>query len=409
VDRHAARERIIARAHELGFVAVGVAGLQPYRRARRRTLDAIAQGRMDGMEWLSPQRIDVAADLGRRYPWARSALSLAWPYQPSIPLRGARAGSAPVSPPGRPRGRMAAYACTSERGHGGLHNTAGGSANGDGAGRPADYHDILSAACDELSRWLSTEYPGARCKHFIDHGWAMDRPIAERAGVGFAGKNTTLITREAGSYVLLADMLISLPLTGTRPTRRNCGSCSACLPACPTGALIAPGVMDARRCISYLTIEHRGSIPEEMRPLMGTWAFGCDLCQEACPINQRLAPEALPAAETSTSRGPVPFPDLIELIELDEEAFRRRFRSTAVWRAGRAGLARNAAIALGNAGDAGALPALRRARDSDPDPVVRESAAWAISRLNFQKQAVQVVPAEHVRGSDLAAAPEVPQ
>jgi epoxyqueuosine reductase len=167
--------------------------------------------------------------------------------------------------------------------------------------------------------------------------------------------------------------------------------------------------MDARRCISYLTIEHRGSIPPEMRPLMGTWAFGCDLCQEACPINQRLAPDALPGGETSTADGPVPFPDLIELLQLDDVEFRRRFRSTAVWRAGRAGLARNAAIALGNAGDAGALPALRRARDSDPDPVVRESAAWAISRLNFQKQAVQVVPAEQVRGADLAAEPEVAQ
>jgi epoxyqueuosine reductase len=140
--------------------------------------------------------------------------------------------------------------------------------------------------------------------------------------------------------------------------------------------------MDANRCISYLTIEHRGSIAEDLRPLMGTWIFGCDLCQEACPINQRLAPVAEEdEAAASTSAGPVPFPDLLECLELDEAGFERRFHGTAVWRTGRAGLARNSAIALGNAGDRAALPALRRVAVTDGDPVVRESAAWAVARL----------------------------
>jgi len=259
-------------------------------------------------------------------------------------------------------------------------------------GRPADYHRVMARQADALTRWIGARHPAARSKRFIDHGWAMDRPIAERAGLGFAGKNTTLLTRSAGSYVLLADVLLSLPLPSSPVSRRSCGGCSACLPSCPTGALVAPGVMDARRCISYLTIEHRGSIPEELRPLMGTWIFGCDLCQEACPINGRLAPEPMGEGSPSTRQGPTPSPDLVECLELDEVEFERRFRDTAVWRTGRAGLARNAAIALGNAGDASAVVALERARSTDPDAAVRESARWALGRLGARETS----PAEPV-------------
>jgi len=209
----------------------------------------------------------------------------------------------------------------------------------------------------------------------------MDRPLAERAGIGFAGKNTTLITAAAGSYVLLAELLLSAQLESSAPTSRNCGTCTACLPACPTGALLEPGVMDARRGISYLTIEHRGAIPTELRPLMGTWIFGCDLCQEACPINQRLAPRPLKERAAGVSRGPVPYPDLLQCLEMSEDEFSEMFAGTAVTRTGRARLARNAAIALGNAGDRAAVPALQRAATADADPVVRESAVWAIGAL----------------------------
>jgi epoxyqueuosine reductase len=345
--------------------AAGVAGLTPFNRARQRARSAITAGRMDGMPWLSLERIDSAADLRRRYPWAKAAISLAWPYRPARPL-GAAAASAPPHAPGRPRGRMAAYACLPEAD--GLHGAV-------------DYHTLLGSRCDELVGWMRAEFGTVRAKRFVDHGWAMDRPMAERAGIGFAGKNTTLLTQSAGSYVLLAELLVSLPLPSSPPSRRSCGQCAACIPACPTGALLAPGVMDATRCISYLTIEHRGAIPEELRPVMGTWAFGCDLCMEACPINHRLAPAAMEAHGASTAAGPVPFPDLVECLELSEADFDRRFRGTAVWRAGRHGLARNAAIALGNAGDRGAVPALQKAAAGDPDVVVRESAAWAIVRL----------------------------
>jgi epoxyqueuosine reductase len=213
----------------------------------------------------------------------------------------------------------------------------------------------------------------------------MDRAIAERAGVGFAGKSAALITPAAGSYVLLAEILLSAPLPPTAPSRRECGTCRACLAACPTGALVAPGVVDARRCISYLTIEHRGPIPDELRPLLGTWAFGCDVCQESCPVNTRLAPAPLATGSGTTSQGPVPHPDLVECLDLDEAGFAGRFRPTAVWRAGRAGLARNCAIALGNAGDPLALPALRRVAAADPDATVRDAARWSVERLSASR------------------------
>ena len=343
-----------AQARRLGFIEVGVASVRPFRLARRRALRAIDEGRMEGMGWFSRERIEQAADLRRRHPWARSLIALAWPYPPAPP-------TGPLGAlPGRPRGRVSAYACL-----------PGG----------ADYHDLLAERCDALTGWLRERSPGLRSKRFVDHGWAMDRPAAERAGLGFAGKNACLITRSAGSYVLLAEVLVSVALPATPRSRRGCGRCRACLPACPTGAITAPGVIDSRRCISYLTIEHRGAIPVGLRPLIGTWAFGCDLCQEACPINRRLAPAPAADPGPSSRAGPVPHPDLVECLELDEEEFRRRFRRTAVWRTGRSGLARNAAIALGNAGDRAAIPALRRAVRDDPDPVVREAAAWAVARL----------------------------
>jgi epoxyqueuosine reductase len=346
---------IVELARELGWAAAGVASLAPFDRAAELSHTAIAEGRLAGMPWLSHERVDAAADIGERYPWARSLISLAWSYRP--------APATPASTPGRPRGRAAAYAMLPSEGH------------------AVDYHDLLGERCRELCAAIAKRSPGARAKWFVDHGWAMDKPIAERAGIGFAGKNTTLITEVAGSYVLLAEVLTSVDLAPTASSARNCGTCQACLPACPTGALLAPGVMDANRCISYLTIEHRGTIPETIRPLMGTWIFGCDLCQEACPINQRLAPRALAAGEPGTVSGPVPFPDLVECLKLDDAEFETRFRGTAVWRTGRAGLARNAAIALGNAADPLALPALRQAAAADPDEVVRESATWAVGRL----------------------------
>ena len=363
IDLRGLRDQLIAEARRRGFAAAGIAGVRPFRRARERALRAVAEGRMAGMEWYDAHRVEGITDPAGPNPWARSLLALAWPCSPAVSPRSEVA--VPKGEPGRPRGRFASYAC--------LPGSADGAA--------VDYHDELAAACDGLCDWLRERVPDLQSKRFVDHGWAMDRAVAERAGIGFAGKHAGLITEAAGSYVMLAEVLLSVPLPASRPSRRSCGQCAACLPACPTGAIVAPGVIDARRCISYLTIEHHGPIPLELRPLIGTWAFGCDLCQEACPINQRLAPPPLAAGGASTRHGPVPFPDLIECLELDDDEFRTRFRRTAVWRTGRAGLARNAAIALGNAGDPAAAPALRRSREADPDPAVRDAAGWALQQL----------------------------
>jgi epoxyqueuosine reductase len=334
--------------------------MQPFSEARDRGLDAVRAGRMDGMPWMSAERINGATDLAARYPWGRSILALAWPYRP-----------APALPPPRPgvvRGRTAAYACLD-----------GGDDGGPGDTR--DYHDLLGERCDLLLAWLRARTGEVRAKRFVDHGWAMDRAIAERAGIGFIGKHSSLITPGAGSYVLLAEMVISIPLPPDPPSKRACGTCTACLPACPTGAIVAPGMIDARRCISYLTIEHRGPIPLDLRPLMGTWVFGCDLCQEACPINHLRAPEPMPAAVSPSAPGPVPHPDLVDLLNLDDAMFDARYRGTVLRRTGRDRLARNAAIALGNAGDRAALAPLTAAAAGDRDPVVREAASWAIARL----------------------------
>jgi epoxyqueuosine reductase len=355
MDGVALKTELGVEARRLGFANCGVTSALPFNEARARGLDAIEAGRMEGMPWYSRERVEASADIGARYPWARSIIALAWPYRPARAAEPDAAG--PV------RGRFAAYACI------------------DGGEGVVDYHDLLAQRCDALVGWLRERVDDLDAKRFIDHGWALDRPIAERAGIGFAGKHASVITREAGSYVMLAGIAVSVLLPEDAPSQRGCGHCRECIPACPTGAITAPGVIDARRCISYLTIEHRGTIALELRPLMGTWAFGCDLCQEACPINHRLAPEPLEVGASSTVRGPVPNPDLVECLELTDEAFAARFRRTAVWRTGRAGLARNCAIALGNAGDRRALPALHRCAHGDPDPVVREAAAWAIAQF----------------------------
>ena len=357
MDTAALKAALGDEARRLGFSACAVTSVHPFGEARDRALAAIEAGRMDGMPWYTRDRVAASADIGGRYPWAQSIIALAWPYRP--------ARSQPPAPgaAGVVRGRFSAYACTE---------------NGDG---PVDYHELLARGCDAIVAWLRGRVEDVRAKRFIDHGWALDRAIAERAGIGFAGKHASVITLEAGSYVLLAGVAVSIALPFDTPSQRGCGRCTACMPSCPTGAIVAPGVIDARRCISYLTIEHRGPIPDELRPLMGTWAFGCDLCQEACPINHRLAPEPLDLDTASTALGPVPHPDLVECLELTESEFAARFRGTAVARTGRAGLARNCAIALGNAGDRAALPGLRRSAERDPDAVVREAARWGIAQL----------------------------
>jgi epoxyqueuosine reductase len=244
--------------------------------------------------------------------------------------------------------------------------------------RGRDYHDVMLERLAELHRWLEAEVGRpVGGKAYVDTGPILERDLARRAGLGWFGKNTMLIHPRLGSFFFLGTILVDLELTADAPFEsEHCGTCTRCLDACPTQALVAPGVMDARRCISYLTIELKGSIPEALRSGLGEHVYGCDVCQDVCPWNVRFSraldePALAPRAEI----------DAVEMLALDDAGFRERYRGTAVTRAKRRGLARNAAVVLGNRGDASALPVLERAASEDPDPVVREHAAWAIEAM----------------------------
>ena len=244
--------------------------------------------------------------------------------------------------------------------------------------RGRDYHDVMLERLAELHRWLEAEVGRpVSGKAYVDTGPILERDLARRAGLGWFGKNTMLIHPRLGSFFFLGALLVDLELTADAPFEsERCGTCTRCLDACPTQALVAPGVMDARRCISYLTIELKGAIPETFRSGLGDHVYGCDVCQDVCPWNVRFAraldePALAPRAEI----------DAVEMLALDDAGFRERYRGTAITRAKRRGLARNAAVVLGNRGDASALPVLERAASEDPDPVVREHAAWAIETM----------------------------
>lgn len=244
--------------------------------------------------------------------------------------------------------------------------------------RGRDYHDVMLERLAELHEWLEAEVGRpVSGKAYVDTGPILERDLARRAGLGWFGKNTMLIHPRLGSFFFLGAILVDLELTADAPFEsEHCGTCTRCLDACPTQALVAPGVMDARRCISYLTIELKGAIPETLRSGLGDHVYGCDVCQDVCPWNVRFAraldePALAPRAEI----------DAVEMLALDDAGFRERYRGTAITRAKRRGLARNAAVVLGNRGDASALPMLERAASEDPDPVVREHAAWAIEAM----------------------------
>ena len=356
-------QAIKQRAKDLGFCAVGVTSAEPFLEAEAAAARRTRAGLMDGLSWWSEDRAHASADPRRNTPDARSVIALAYPHpstthEPPSPLDqtpspacgGGQGGGLDAGP----RGRIASYAL----------------------GR--DYHEVLLERMQPLLAMLRDQ--GHRAKSYVDHGWMLDRAAAARAGIGWLGKNTNLLIPGTGSSVLLCEIVTSAALEPDEPLKKSCGSCDACMRVCPTGALTAPGVLDNRRCISFWTIEHRGVIPPEMRPLIGDWIFGCDLCQEICPVN--TGAPATPDATAVDAFGPLleSRPRLEELLSLDDEAFRARFRESAVWRTRRAGLLRNVCVALGNVGDRSSVPALTGAL-SDPEPLVRGHAAWALGRL----------------------------
>ncbi|MBI3457648.1 MAG: tRNA epoxyqueuosine(34) reductase QueG [Candidatus Rokubacteria bacterium] len=244
----------------------------------------------------------------------------------------------------------------------------------------ADYHDVMEPRLRALLEDLTAAAAGSTGRVYVDTGPVLERDLAARAGLGWIGKNTMLLHPALGSYFFIGVILTTAALSPDAPLPDRCGTCTRCLEACPTQAFPAPHVLDARRCISYLTIEHRGPIPVELRAGVGTLAFGCDICQAVCPWNSR-APITAEAAFAARD-----LPGLAALVTLTDEGYRTRLRGSPLRRARRRGLARNAALALGNSGDPAAVPALRQAL-SDPDPDVRDHATWALEQLEGRRDA----------------------
>ncbi len=305
----------------------------------------IGRGYAGEMAYLSGQR-EKRSDLRTAFPWARSVVSVALQYDTPAPYS-TEADAA--------RGWIARYAW------------------GD------DYHDVMKAMLLRLAEALAAELGPMQSRVYADTGPIVERAYAAAAGIGAWGKNTCLLHPEHGSWFFLGEVVTDLEMEPDAPRPDMCGTCTACLDACPTGALVAPYVLDATRCISYLTIEVKGAIPEERREGVGRHIFGCDICQDVCPWNRRrrhaggaaFAPrDGLTAPELAAFAGDT----------LDEDAFRARFRGSPIKRAKRRGMLRNVAIALGNSGDAAHRPILERLA-ADLDPIVREHAAWAIRRL----------------------------
>lgn len=335
-------EAIRQRARELGFDDCRVTTAAPPASGGR-LRDWLAQGRHGEMAWLernAGRRMDPQQVL----PGARSIVCLA-----------ASHGEAPA--PG-----------TTAPGHGVVARYA----------RHRDYHVVLADRLAELAGFVDKlGGAGSRSLWYTDTGPLLERDLAQRAGVGFIGKHTNLISRQFGNWLLLAEIITTVELPPDRPERNRCGSCVRCLSACPTRAITAPFELDARRCISYLTIELKGSIPVELRPAIGNRIFGCDDCLAVCPWNRFAGAGHLMRRHF---RPDLATPDLQEWLALDDAGFKARFAGTAVWRCKRRGLLRNVCVALGNVGDASALAALERAT-GDPEPLISEHARWAIGRI----------------------------
>jgi epoxyqueuosine reductase len=334
-----------AEARRLGFQVVGIAAAERFGEVEARLVEWVQAGRQGEMAWMNEARARRSCRPDELLEGARSLVVVGAAYP-----RGREASPSPL------QGRVARYA------------------------RGRDYHDVLKERLWTLVRVLRERVgEDFRCRVFVDTGPLVEREAAVRAGLGFIGKNTCLLTPGAGSFLLLGAILTDLPLPPDRPLERDCGACRLCLDACPTGALDGAYRLDARRCIAYLTIELRGAIPSGLRPELGERLFGCDICQEVCPWNQGKGPIPWPDLAPSPSVGTDL--DLPALLALDDAGFRQRFKGSPLKRSKRSGLLRNAAVVLGSRGDRAAVPALARALASDPDPLVRQHAAWALHQL----------------------------
>jgi epoxyqueuosine reductase len=334
------KARLSAAAREAGFVSVGVVAATDVPELRTRLDSFLALGRHGDMHWLA------------REPQKRAAPLVLWPQARSIVMLASR-----YDPDGDPldvlaRKDRAAISCYA---------------------RGGDYHDRLKTGLTHVATWLAAE-SGAETRVFVDTAPLMEKPLAAAAGLGWQGKHTNLVSRDAGSWTFLGAILASIEIEPDTPEEDHCGSCRRCLDVCPTAAFPAPYQLDARRCIAYLTIEHKGHIARDLRPLIGNRVFGCDDCLAVCPWNK------FARKSNATRLGAGEPPALAEVLDLDEAAFRRRYSGTVLKRTGRARVVRNALIAAGNSGEASLLARVERLL-GDASPLVRAAAVWAAGRL----------------------------
>lgn len=341
---------IVQRARELGFddCRVTTAAPPPHAAEFEQWLAQRNHGEMEYLARNAHKRVDPQLVLAE----AKSLITLAVSYA------GAGAGSEPQ--------RAAAYAADSPRGV--IARYA----------RHADYHEVIGEQLRQLTKFVNQlGGHGTRSLWYVDTGPFLERDLAQRAGLGFTGKHTNLISRRLGNWIFLAEIITTLELPPDAPEKNRCGTCTRCITACPTQAITAPFQLDARRCISYLTIELKGSIPEEFRPALGNRIYGCDDCLAACPWNRFAQAGNLMKAH---ARADLAQPDLLELLALDAASFKVRFAGTPILRTKRRGLLRNVCVALGNVGDTRALPALEKAA-MDSESLVVEHARWAMEQI----------------------------
>lgn len=340
------KEAIRQRARELGFDDCRFTNATPPTSAPH-LKDWLASGRHGEMAWLArnaEKRTDPALVLSQ----ARSVIALTVSYHSETPR---------LDPSADPSGQIARYA------------------------RYPDYHNILADKLKILTSFVNVlGGTDTRSLWYVDTGPILERDLAQRAGLGFVGKHTNLISRKLGNWIFLAEILTTAELQPDAPEKNRCGSCSRCITACPTQAITAPFQLDARLCISYLTIELKGSIPVELRPLIGNRIYGCDDCLAACPWNKFAQAGSL---MKSLVRSDLAAPDLIGILKLDETAFKDRFAGTPMLRTKRRGILRNVSVALGNVGDQRALPALQKASE-DSEPLIAEHAHWAMAQIKIR-------------------------